>query len=76
MSFDKDSYNASEETGNVELTLKITKPIPFINNTLQLVINNSNNYTASKLWSVCVCVCVVYCVYVCVCVCVLVCVHV
>ena len=76
MSFDKSTHDISEGDGSIDLTLQLTKPIPFTNNTLQLVIDDSNDHTASKLWSVCG-VCCVLClclrVHACVCMCLPVC---
>ena len=78
MSFDKSTYDASEGAGSIDLTLQLTNPIPFIDNTLQLVIDDSNDHTASKLWSVCGVCCVYVFVFACACMClhVLACVHV
>ena len=48
MSFDMGNYYVDEEDGTVEVTLKLTKRLPF-NSTLQLI---TINETASELYSV------------------------
>ena len=46
MSFDKDNYYVDEEDGTVQVTLKLTKSLPF-NSSLQLMTIND---TASELY--------------------------
>ena len=48
MSFDMGNYFVDEEDGTVQVTLKLTKRLPF-NSTLQLI---TINETASELYSV------------------------
>ena len=48
MSFDMENYFVDEEDGTVQVTLKLTKRLPF-NSTLQLI---TINETASELYSV------------------------
>ena len=48
MSFDMGNYYVDEEDGTVQVTLKLTKRLPF-NSTLQLI---TINETASELYSV------------------------
>ena len=63
------TYTVNEGDGGVDLTLQLTRPIPFYG-TLQLEILDIDNDIPSKLCSVCVCVCacVRACVRACVCV--------